>query len=404
MRLVVVSPFLDRKHGTEMCVVEEIERLAREKRWSIELYAQEVSQVQGVQPASANGPAGPGEILWHKISDIPGPHLLKFTWWLLVNHWQRWRDRRSGRVQADLVYTTGTNCLNADAIMVQIVFREFYRLVRDDLKLRRAPLRSWPLLVHRLLYYRLIMAMENRIYRNPNVALMAVSGLTASEVQKHYGRRDVRVIFNSVDLSRFNPPERLRRRCEARKAFQFRDSDFVALLVGNDWMKKGLTYLLQAVANIRELPVRILIAGRDDRTPFLAQVRQLNLQDRVLFAEHSSDVMQFYAAADVYAGPSLHDSFAFPPLEAMASGLPAITSKDNGGAEVITEGRDGFVLQDPRDSAALAQILRMLYLDPARRHKIGESAARTAQSLNWERNARETFEFLTEAHRRKVNA
>jgi glycosyltransferase involved in cell wall biosynthesis len=404
MRLSVVSPFLDRQHGTEMCVIEQIERLAREKKWSIEVYAQEVSQVDGLQTASSSSRPEPGAIVWHKLSDIPGPHLIKFIWWLAVNHWRRWRDRRSGRVEADLVYTSGTNCLDADAIMVQIVFHEFFRLVRKELRLREVPLRSWPLAIHRLLYYRLIMALENRIYRNPRVSLMAVSGLTAREVTQHFGRQDVRVILNSVDLARFNPPERLRRRAAARKNFEFAENEFVALLVGNDWKKKGLTYLLQALAEVKDLPIRLLIAGRDDQVPFLAQIRELHLEDRVQFAKSSPDVMQFYAAADAYTGPSLHDSFAFPPLEAMASGLPIITSKDNGGAEVITEGSDGFVLQDPRDSAAIAQILRTLYENPKRREEIGENAARTAQTLTWERNARETFAFLTEAQQRKASA
>src|SRR6266436_5185243 len=114
----------------------------------------------------------------------------------------------------------------------------------------------------------------------------------------------------------------------------------------------------------------------------------------------SSDVCSsdlFYAAADVYAGPSLEDSFALPPLEAMACGLPVITSVNNGGSQIITEGVDGFVLSDPRDSIALSMLLRRLYLDRDLCALVGENSARTAQGYTWERNARETWGVLVTA-------
>jgi len=114
------------------------------------------------------------------------------------------------------------------------------------------------------------------------------------------------------DTSSFNAPECSRRRAATRRAFGFSDTEFVCLLIGNDWRGKGLTCLLQAVAFNRELPFRVLIAGRDDRAPFLTQAKELRIESPVVFAEPSPDVTKFMAAADAYAGPSLHDSFALP--------------------------------------------------------------------------------------------
>ena len=402
MRLAVVSPFLDRQHGTERCIVEQIERFLREPGCEVHIYAQTVRDLDVVR-YSGSGSAGEadGRAVWHRIPLLPGPHLFNFLWWYLANQGLRWFHRTFRSLDFDVVFSPGINCADADAIVVHIVFHEFFRLVRDELRLRGTPLRSWPVVLHRLVYYRLIMALEKRIYRDRRVAVAAVSGLTAREITRHFGRQDVRVIQNAVDLTRFRVEERLKRRAAARETFRFADADFVALLIGNDWKKKGLSYLLQAVAAMPDVPVRVLIAGRDDRSPFLDQTRELKIEGQVLFAEPSAEVMQFLAAADVYAGPSLHDSFALPPLEAMACGLAVITSKDNGGAEVITEGCDGFVLNDPRDSGALAEILRKLYKNPELRQSVGENAARSAQKLTWERNARETWEFVSEARRRK---
>ena len=402
MRIAVVSPFLDRQHGTERCIVEQIERFLREPGCEVHIYAQTVRDLDVVR-YSGSGSAGEadGRAVWHRIPLLPGPHLFNFLWWYLANQGLRWFHRTFRSLDFDVVFSPGINCADADAIVVHIVFHEFFRLVRDELRLRGTPLRSWPVVLHRLVYYRLIMALEKRIYRDRRVAVAAVSGLTAREITKHFGRQDVRVIQNAVDLTRFRVEERLKKRAAARETFRFAEADFVALLIGNDWKKKGLSYLLQAVAAMPDVPVRVLIAGRDDRSPFLDQTRELKIEGQVLFAEPSAEVMQFLAAADVYAGPSLHDSFALPPLEAMACGLAGITSKDNGGAEVITEGCDGFVLNDPRDSGALAEILRKLYKNPELRQSVGENAARSAQKLTWERNARETWEFVSEARRRK---
>ena len=398
MRIAVVSPFLDRQHGTERCIVEQIEHFLRRPGCEIHIYSQSVRDLDVVRfKRSSDSPPSPGKAVWHRIPALPGPHLLNFLWWYFANQALRWVHRKSRGLRFDLVFSPGINCTDAGAIVVHIVFHEFFRLVHRDLRLRDAPLSSWPILLHRLLYYRLIMVLEDRIYRNSRISLAAVSGLTARELTTHFGRQDVSVIPNAVDLSRFSLPERLRRRELSRKLLQLPEAEFVLLLVGNDWKKKGLTPLLNAVAEIQYLPLRLLVIGRDNRAPFLEQIQHLQLDGRVLFLEPTSDIMQFYAAADVYTGPSLHDSFALPPIEAMACGLPVITSVTNGGSQIITEGVDGFVLSDPLDSVALSGLISRLYEQPDFRHSVGEQAARTAQSYSWERNASETWEFLCQA-------
>ena len=391
---------MDRRHGTERVLAEVLERLAGKYGCDIHLYAQHVEDLflgRAVVPSGEEC----GQITWHKVPRLPGPHLLGFLWWYFANQALRWFHRRFRSLHYDLVFSPGINCPDADAIVAHIVFREFFRLVHDELRLRNTAVRNWPLILHRSLYYRLISRLENRIYRKPAVALAAVSRLTAGEITSHFGRSDVTVIPNAVDVSRFNLNERLRRRASSREALKFSEQDFVLLLVGNDWKKKGLPTLLNAAAELPEFAPRVLVAGRDNRAPFLAQIRSLNLEGRVCFEESSPDVMQFYAAADVYAGPSLHDSFALPPIEAMACGLPVITSVSNGGSQIITEGFDGFILNNPGDSAALAQLVRQLYQHPDLRRNVGENAARTAQSYTWERTASDTWEFLKEAHARK---
>jgi UDP-glucose:(heptosyl)LPS alpha-1,3-glucosyltransferase len=273
---------------------------------------------------------------------------------------------------------------------VHIVFAEFERLARQELRLQNAALRTWPRLIHRKIYYRLIIALEGRIYKKPGLSIVCVSRQVAREIALHCQREHhVYVIYNAVDHRVFNPPIRTARREAARREFGLRDEELALLLIGNDWKKKGLHWLLKAVAHLRHLPLKLWVVGRDDREPYVRLIREMEIDRQVRFLEPSSDIVKFYAASDVYVGPSLHDSFALPPLEAMACGLPVITSSRNGGAEIISHGTDGFVLKDPTDVGQLAGLIDCLYSDPGLRKRLGRNAARTACQCTWERNASE---------------
>src|SRR4029077_1213482 len=102
-------------------------------------------------------------VVWHRIPRLPGPHLLAYLSWFTSNHVSRWRDRRKGIVP-ELVYSPGINCLDADVVSVHIVFANFRERARKQLRLTENPILSWPLIIHRRLYYRLIAALEAYVY------------------------------------------------------------------------------------------------------------------------------------------------------------------------------------------------------------------------------------------------
>src|SRR5713226_1848596 len=92
------------------------------------------------------------------------------------------------------------------------------------------------------------MSLERRIYRNPEVRLAAVSSHVASQLKSYFQCDDVCVIPNAVDTVRFSPQVRNKRRSESRRSFSYDEQDFVLLLIGNDWKKKGLDTLLRALS------------------------------------------------------------------------------------------------------------------------------------------------------------
>jgi UDP-glucose:(heptosyl)LPS alpha-1,3-glucosyltransferase len=151
------------------------------------------------------------------------------------------------------------------------------------------------------------------------------------------------------------------------------------------------------MAELTALPVKLLVVGSDDRRPFEILAEQLAVARRVQFLRPSKDVIQFYAAADAYIGPSLYDPFAMPPSEAMACGLPVITSSTNGGSEMITDQVDGLILRDAKDSHVLTDMIKRLYHDGDLRRRLGENAVRTAGQYTWERNADEMRRLFEQA-------
>ena len=171
--------------------------------------------------------------------------------------------------------------------------------------------------------------------------------------------------------------------------------DFALLLIGNDWKKKGLEALLVAIAACKDLPVKLLVVGEDDRSGFEQQARSLRVFERLQFHSPSDDVVQFYSAADAYVAPSLEDAYGLPIVEAMACGLPVVVSVRAGASEIIHEGVDGTLLRDPEDANEITAGVRRVALDPEFRNQLGRSAATAVQEQTWDRNAADLWELLT---------
>ena len=302
-----------------------------------------------------------------------------------------------GGLRFDLTYTPGINCFDADIISVHIVFAEFYRRVRNTLKFAANPVRSWPLLLHRRMYYQLAMAVERWVYGGKKALLTIVSAKMARDL-KRYGwtESQLTVIVHGIDALRFNTDARGRLRISAQRALDLHDGVLCLLLVGNDWKNKGLPCVLEALGRLATTSLRLLVVGRDTVDPYRSTLARFHLEDRVAFLPPRPDVEFYYAAADLYVGPSLEDAFGMPPLEAMACGVPSIVSSQAGVSEIITDGVDGFILGDPRDSARLAELVELLFSNKALRQKMGEAAAKTAAQYTWDKNAQQLHTIIEE--------
>lgn len=387
-RLAVVSPYLDKSHGTERVTIEWLSHLPDE--FEMHVYSQRVEDFDR------------SKFTLHRIPTLRGPHLFNYIWWFAANHaWRAW-DRSFHGLKHDLVFSPGINCFHADVISVQIVFAEFLRQARPELRFSRNPMRSWPRLLHRKLYYALIVSMERSIYSAPRTQLVLEAKKTAVDLERFYPRNErYPVLYLGTDHATFNPARRATLREGARKELGLEKDNFALLLIGNDLLKKGLPVLLEAMSRISKLPLRLLVVSRESGSAYQSELRERGLSDRVLFLPPRADVEFYYAAADLYAGPSLEDTFAMPPGEAMACGLPVIVSGTAGVSEIITDENDGLILKDPRDAEALAGLIRRVYEDAEFRTRLGQKAAQTAQQYTWERNGQELAAIFNAVLQRK---
>ena len=376
MRIAVLSPFVDRRHGTERSLAEILEGLATHHGHEIHLYSQRVDDLQ-VTPFGTREQNPSRCIFWHRVPSLPAPHLFAFLFWILANRLCRLRDRWLCHLRFDAVFSPGINATDADLILVHAVFHRLKELHQDR---PSVGLRG----LHRALYYHLLCFLENRCYRRKSLRLAVVSPHTARQLAQYFGRHDAVVVPNGVDTSLFSPAARQALRDSARKKLGFSPSDIVLLLVGNDWRNKGLPVLLETMSRLRHLPLYLCVVGSDTPGEFLPQVQSLQLSGRVQFFSESSEILSFYSAADIYVAPSLEDSFNLPVLEAMACGLPVVVSRKAGISEYLVDGVDGILLHAPEDPRALAASLSLLLQQPELLRSLGENAARKATQFSWD--------------------
>jgi len=233
-----------------------------------------------------------------------------------------------------------------------------------------------------------------RQFADHRKTVIALSRLVARDLERVHGwpMERSRLIYNGVDLERFTPENREMHRAAVRHRLQVREDELLVLFVAHNFALKGLPTLIRAVGHLRQAnrPVRLLAVGSNRAGPYARMARHHGAGDAVQFLGSIEDTAPFYAASDVFALPTWYDSCSLVVLEALASGLPVVTTSHNGASEILTEGLDGFVMPDPGDWQHLAQRLKTL-LDPASRQRIGAAARRLAERHPLEANYRQVM-------------
>lgn len=239
------------------------------------------------------------------------------------------------------------------------------------------------------LFDSVVTQLEGWQYRHsPKNPLIAISRRVAADLKHFYQRSEnIEIIAHGVDGGEFNIAHREAWRAEVRAELGLGSKDFAALWVGD--LRKGAKAAIEAVA---QNPGQILLAvARNDPKPFAEIATGLGIGERVRFLPPTNQIARFYAAADAFVFPTTYDAFGMVVLEAMAMGCPVIVSRDAGAAELIDDGRDGLLLDDPFDPRQSAAYLRRLEEDVAWRENIVSAGLAKARIQSWDAVAAATL-------------
>lgn len=244
-------------------------------------------------------------------------------------------------------------------------------------------------------------ALEQRQYdpaRSTHV--VAVSRMVQGHLERFYGVQPerIRVIPNAIDPHRMAVPDRDATRAEFRQAQGFAPDDVVALFVAHNFALKGLGPLLEALALRRRddpqaRPVHLAVCGGGKLAAYRPTVERLGLQREVRLIGFLPEIAQAFHGSDFFVLPSYYDPCSLVVFEALACGLPVITTACNGAGEVLSAGYDGFVVPSPDDVPALAHAIESL-TDDAVRRRMSVSAEATGLDQSFDRHVTRLIDFL----------
>ena len=233
-------------------------------------------------------------------------------------------------------------------------------------------------------YHYYVKAAEKRLFGSVRLkAVICNSKMIKDEIRNYFGvaEEKLHVIYSGVDTRVFHPDLK-RHRAAVRAQYVVPEDATLFLFVGSGFARKGVSTLLEAMARL-SAGTYLLVVGHDKNLEkYRARAQRLGLGSRVRFTGRQADAKPFYGAADGLVLPTLYDPFPNVALEAMASGVPVITSSKCGAAELIRDGENGFVC-DALDSIALSERMRLL-ADREKAERIGKAARDTVAGLHLE--------------------
>jgi UDP-glucose:(heptosyl)LPS alpha-1,3-glucosyltransferase len=244
--------------------------------------------------------------------------------------------------------------------------------------------------------------LERQALLGLNPPLLVVnSDMVRADAKRHYGISPVRVrvIHNAIDSARFVETDRPRIRAEERRAWGVGPTDVVAAFVAMNYGLKGLAPLLHSMARL-PANLKLAVAGSPKVGPWKRLAVRLGVADRVVFLGPAADVRRIYFAADLHVHPTFYDPCSGVVIEALACGLPVVTTRFNGAAELMQPPGCGIVVDDPHDHRALSAALAR-FLDPVRRDAAGRAARRAATAWTIEHHYRRWLEVFAEVAERR---
>lgn len=230
--------------------------------------------------------------------------------------------------------------------------------------------------------------LEKKTFSHEKVIVAVSEKIKQELISIGVPQEHIQVILNGVDLEEFYPG------LNDRSQLGLPEDRILALFVGDiQNSRKNLDTVLYALDQVPEL--HLAVVGTVKGSPYPQLVAKLGLNARVHFLGYRQDVFEIMKAVDLFVFPSRYEPFGMVVSEAMATGLPVITSTTTGAAEIVTP-ECGIVLPDSEDILALSEALTRLSKDHHLRDQMGHAARAIAEQHSWTSKAKEYVNLFEE--------
>jgi len=206
-----------------------------------------------------------------------------------------------------------------------------------------------------------------------------------------YPADKIAIVRNGVPLDQFRFDPAMREK--SRADLKLKPDEIALLFAGSGWERKGLRFAIEAMELCRDRKLRLMVAGRGDPSGY--KPKRFFTEEPVRFLGEIVDLRPIYAAADVFILPSIYDPFSNACLEALACGLPVITTRDNGFSEIVENGVHGSVVDFPNNVTALRDAIRF-WSDESRRATARSATAERASRFDMAPNVAATLKIVVQ--------
>jgi UDP-glucose:(heptosyl)LPS alpha-1,3-glucosyltransferase len=241
--------------------------------------------------------------------------------------------------------------------------------------------------------------LERKQYLGPNQPIVvANSRMVRDHFEHYYGvpRDSIRVVPNAIDPLRFSADDRPKRRMAERVTWGVPPDEPVGLFVATNYRLKGLAQLLRAAATIsKDRRFALAVVGNPKFEPYRRLARRLGIESKIKFLGFRPDPKDAYFAADFLVHPTFYDPCSLVVLEALACGLPVVTTRYNGASEMLTPPTNGLVVADPHDAAELGSGIRNM-LDATYRSAASRAARSAAANWTFEHHYRTLLDVFAD--------
>jgi UDP-glucose:(heptosyl)LPS alpha-1,3-glucosyltransferase len=226
------------------------------------------------------------------------------------------------------------------------------------------------------------------------VRVIANSEMVKKEIGDLYGypAEKIDIVRNGVPLEKFHFDPVFREK--SRAELKLKPKEIALLFAGSGWERKGLRFAIEAFELCRDRQLRLFVAGRGDERGY--RPKRFFTEEPVRFLGELADLRPIYAAADLFILPSIYDPFSNACLEALASGLPVITTHENGFSEIIENGVHGSIVDLPSNVSALRDAIQF-WSDESRRFSARSIIIERASQFDISKNVEATLKILLQS-------